>query len=425
MVTTLPRIHIALMGIERLVRNFDELALMLSLLPRSATGQKLTVYTQVIHSPLEGQRRHLILLDNGRTRLRASNLREALYCIRCGACLNACPVFREIGGHAYGSIYPGPIGSVISGALIGPELAPLAQASSLCGACREACPVDIDLPGLLRRVREGGQMNPASEGQGLSPLARRGLGIYSRIASSPRWFAASQKLAALGTWLLAPFSGMVRLPGFTGWGFSKDLPRFSGRPFRDRFSSIPEQPTQEAAPRSRAVTASPNAPNTLSISLAERFSRELESLGGRAVDAPNPQQAILELLRLRGVDRIHLEPDVLDEDLLREAGISVTHTPDPSVRAGVTRAICAAADTGSILVTDGEGSPLHASLLPEMHLAVLRRADLLPSLAQALARVRDTRAAVFITGPSRTADIEMTLTIGVHGPGELHVFLTE
>ncbi|MGB8982487.1 MAG: lactate utilization protein B, partial [Anaerolineales bacterium] len=151
MVTTLPPVHIALMGMERLVRNLDDLALMLSLLARSATAQKLSVYTQLIHAPLPGQQRHLVLLDNGRTRLRNSPLKESLYCIRCGSCLNACPVFRELGGHAYDSPYSGPIGSVISAGFFGPDFIPLAQASSLCGACREACPVDIDLPKLLTR----------------------------------------------------------------------------------------------------------------------------------------------------------------------------------------------------------------------------------------------------------------------------------
>src|SRR5688572_25333026 len=155
MVTTLPPVHIVLMGMERLVRNLDDLALMLSLLARSATTQKLSVYTQLIHGPFPGQERHLILLDNGRTQLRNSPLKESLYCIRCGACLNACPVFREIGGHGYQSVYPGPIGSVISAGFFGPEFVPLAQASSLCGACKEACPVDIDLPKLLTRVRAG------------------------------------------------------------------------------------------------------------------------------------------------------------------------------------------------------------------------------------------------------------------------------
>ncbi len=155
MVTTLPPVHIALMGMERLVRNLDDLAIMLSLLARSATTQKLSVYTQFIHSPFPGQERHLILLDNGRTRLLHSPLKESLYCIRCGACMNACPVFREIGGHGYHSVYPGPIGSVISAGFFGSDFVPLAQASSLCGACKEACPVDIDLPKLLTRVRAG------------------------------------------------------------------------------------------------------------------------------------------------------------------------------------------------------------------------------------------------------------------------------
>ena len=161
MVTTVPKTHIALMGMERLAPTLDDLALLLSLLPRSATGQKLTVYTQLIHKPMPGQTRHLIILDNGRSKLRNSPLKESLYCIRCGACLNACPVFRELSGHAYIgrdlsiAPYPGPIGSVISPGLFGENYFQLAQASSLCGACKEACPVDIDLPKLLTRVRAG------------------------------------------------------------------------------------------------------------------------------------------------------------------------------------------------------------------------------------------------------------------------------
>src|SRR5215216_7515122 len=205
MVSTIPPAHIALMGMERIVPNLDDLALMLSLLPRSATGQKLTVYTQLLHKPLAGQTRHLIILDNGRTRLRNSPLKESLYCIRCGACLNVCPVFRELGGHAYigtdGSIapYPGPIGSIVSPGLLGENFVQLAQASSLCGACKEACPVDIDLPKMLIRVRAGQSPSPSGspkealrqgaqgeEGAGLSASAKFILRIYSRVARSPR-----------------------------------------------------------------------------------------------------------------------------------------------------------------------------------------------------------------------------------------------
>ena len=154
------------MGVERLVPSLGDLALMLLLLARSSSGQKLTVYTSLIHAPRRPQdpdgpqERHLILVDNGRMALRNTPLEESLYCIRCGACLNICPVFRELGGHAYVGAqgqetpYPGPIGSVLSAGLFGvADFGNLARASSLCGACKEVCPVDIDLPRMLLRGR--------------------------------------------------------------------------------------------------------------------------------------------------------------------------------------------------------------------------------------------------------------------------------
>jgi L-lactate dehydrogenase complex protein LldF len=213
---------------------------MLSLLARSATGQKLSVYTQLVRSPFPNQQRHIILLDNGRAKIRNSPLKESLYCIRCGSCLNACPVFRELGGHAYNSTYSGPIGSVISAGFFGSDFVPLAQASSLCGACKDACPVDIDLPKLLTRVRAGqapvdSNQSSVISGGGLSSISKIFLRIYSRVATHPRLFAISQKFASLGTYLLSPFSKYVHLPAFTGWGYSKDLPRFAGKTFRERW----------------------------------------------------------------------------------------------------------------------------------------------------------------------------------------------
>jgi L-lactate dehydrogenase complex protein LldF len=209
------------------------------------------VYTQLIHSPFPGQQRHLIILDNGRTRLRNSPLKESLYCIRCGACLNSCPVFREIGGHAYHSVYGGPIGSVISAGFFGSEFVPLAQASSLCGACKEACPVDIDLPKLLTRVRAGkapiGGDQSSMTSHGLSTPGRLFMQIYSRVARGPRLFSLSQKLAALGTHLVAPFHDYVKLPAFTGWGYSKDLPRFAGKTFRDRWDALDNRQIEASA----------------------------------------------------------------------------------------------------------------------------------------------------------------------------------
>jgi len=449
MVTTVPPVHIALMGMERLVPNLDDLALMLSLLPRSATGQKLTVYTQLLHKPLPSttlrtsQQRHLIILDNGRSRLRDSSLKESLYCIRCGACLNACPVFRELSGHAYigkdNSIapYPGPIGSVISPGFFGDNYVQLAQASSLCGACKEVCPVDIDLPKLLTRVRAGAASNnqlSINNGAGLSSLSKIFMRIYSRIATHPRLFAVSQKFAALGTYLISPTSEMFRIPAFTGWGYSKDFPRFAAKPFRSRVNSkLVDGRLVDGKLVNWSTDQTPNLPipnvpiPNLPIpnSPLQQFTQELTALSGYVVSTNNPTQAVIELLKSRGLNTIHLEPNTLDESLLQKADIVFTRDPDPALKAGVTKAICGLADTGSVLIVNGNGNPLHASLLPEIHIAILAKSKILPSLSDAMYLIKDTRAAVFITGPSRTADIEMTLTIGVHGPKEIHVFVVD
>ena len=427
MITTLPPIHIAIIGMERILRNLDDLALMLTLLPRSATGQKLSAYTQIIQSPLPSQQRHFIILDNGRTRLRNSPLKESLYCIRCGSCLNACPVFREIGGHAYKSIYSGPIGSVISAGLFGSEFVPLAQASSLCGACKEACPVDIDLPKLLMRVRAGQSPIAKPELQnphGLSTLATYFLKVYSRLARSPKLFALSQTFAWLGTFLVSPLSNYVHLLAFTGWGYSKDLPRFASKPFRKRFRHIATQNTNNSSPAKNKAELHNSPASAVQMDLVEQFTKELTAVHGLVHHAEDPTQSIVDLLRSRNINHIHLEPNVLDESVLSKAGITFSHEPDPAIRVGVTKAICGLADTGSILETDGEGSPLHASLLSEIHIAVLHTSDIQPSLEDAIQLTGKTKSAVFITGPSATGDIEGVLTIGVHGPGELIVMLS-
>lgn len=164
--TSLPRVHIAVMGIEKVLPRFADLDVFLKLLPRSGTGQRLTTYqsfiTGIKRQPGdEGpEALHIVLLDNGRSRMLAHPVtRQSLACIRCGACLNACPVYQQVGGHAYGSVYPGPIGAVITPQLMGiQKSAQLPFASSLCGACREVCPVKIDIPRLLLHLR--GEISP-------------------------------------------------------------------------------------------------------------------------------------------------------------------------------------------------------------------------------------------------------------------------
>jgi L-lactate dehydrogenase complex protein LldF len=458
MVTTLPDVHIALMGIERLVPNMGDLAHMLYLLPRSATGQKLTVYANLIFGPRrEGEpegssERHLILVDNGRSLLQRSSLKEALYCIRCGACLNACPVFREIGGHAYvgdqgqGTPYPGPIGSVVSPGLFGlAQFGHLARASSLCGACKEACPIDIDLPGLLLRVRAAGKGTLESQslakntGTHAHWMLKTGLGAFTWMATSARRFAAAQSLAGFASRLLSPFSNWMRLPSVTGWGYSRDFPRPAARTFRERFPGLAGNNTQPSIKPTHSHqgdrSESSNIPTPIRIPV-ERFAQELEILDGvftrcREDELAGSVQDLLahhQITRIQAWEARWLPDSLLDS--LRAAGFQVTHQADPNIQAGLTGALAGIAETGTLVLPAGPGRPLTASLLPELHIAILRASEIHPDLRTALAGERLTRliasteasSVVLISGPSRTADIEMALTIGVHGPGQVFVF---
>ncbi|HSD83523.1 MAG TPA: LutB/LldF family L-lactate oxidation iron-sulfur protein, partial [Anaerolineae bacterium] len=215
MTTTCPRIHVAVMGIERLVPTLDDLSVMLQVLARSATGQKLSVYTNLItgprraHEPDGPDELHVVLIDNGRSKILGTEIAEILYCIRCGACLNACPVYREIGGHAYGSVYPGPIGSVVTPALYGVAAwSELPHASSLCGACREVCPVRIDLPGLLLKLRH----QTAEAGKTPKSL-QAGLRAFRVAGTHPTLYRLGLKFAGFGTRLIASRGWIKRLPG--------------------------------------------------------------------------------------------------------------------------------------------------------------------------------------------------------------------
>jgi L-lactate dehydrogenase complex protein LldF len=478
MVTTLPPVHVALMGVERLVPGLDDLALMLLLLARSSSGQKLTVYTSLIHTPRRpqdpdgSQERHLILVDNGRMALRNTPLEESLYCIRCGACLNICPVFRELGGHAYSGAqgqetpYPGPIGSVLSAGLFGvADFGNLARASSLCGACKEVCPVDIDLPRMLLRVRAGKLNPPAGELKPAVPLEKRqaverhaplslrwGLRLYSWAAASPGRFALAQRLLAGVARLVAPRSAWLSLPAVTGWGYSRDFPRPALKSFHARWAELAQQAPPSGAtvigtvPLAEASASDSNVPtlersnvHSGSGDLVERFSQELINLGGEVTCCTLAElaESLLAFLETNQAHRLlawqapYLPLGILET--LAHAGIHVVHQPDPQAQAGLTGALAGLAETGTLVLPSGPGRPATASLLPEIHLAILRRQDILPSLetllsGEASAKLQallDASSVALVSGPSRTADIEMTLTIGVHGPRRVHVFCVE
>jgi L-lactate dehydrogenase complex protein LldF len=230
LVSSLPRVHVVILGMERLVPTLSELAVLLKLLGRSGTGQRLTTYTTLITGPRRAgeadgpDELHVVILDNGRSNLRRGRYREMLACIRCGACLNVCPVYRKSGGGAYGPVYSGPMGAVLVPLLVGLERAPaLAHASSLCGACSAACPVKIPLHELLldlRRDLVAERVAPWSE--------RAAFAAWSLLWSRPWGYRLSTLLARFGR----PLAGRIG-PG-RAWASGRSLPPLASRRYRDR-----------------------------------------------------------------------------------------------------------------------------------------------------------------------------------------------
>lgn len=242
---TLARVHIVTTGIERVVPTLDDASLFLRLLARSATGQDTETYTTFSTGPrraadLDGpEEYHVVLVDNGRSRMLAGPFRDMLRCIRCGACLNHCPVYGAIGGHAYGWVYPGPMGAVLTPLMQGLDVAwHLPHACTLNGRCASVCPVRIPLPDLLRRVRA------AQWARHLTPRQQRlALGVWRALATRPSLYHALERTAARVLALLAGRRGRLgHLPGASGWTDGRDLPAPTGRTFLERWQAGEHQP---------------------------------------------------------------------------------------------------------------------------------------------------------------------------------------
>ena len=259
MVSTVPKCQVVIMGMERLVPTFEDVEVMLNLLARSATGQKLTVYTSFLTGPrrlgdLDGpEELHVIILDNGRSaQLGDAIFQEVLHCIRCAACLNVCPVYRHIGGHAYGSVYSGPIGAVLT-PLIQQDMdqaGELSYASSLCGACYEACPVKIPLHDMLVHLRHRRVKLKLT-----SWMERVAFKSYQTIFGNVTLYKLATKSAYYG---LKPYAknGFVRKgpQPMHGWTDSRHFPMKPKKSFRDRWQELQEELKQE--------TNQPNHPDT-------------------------------------------------------------------------------------------------------------------------------------------------------------------
>ncbi|MFZ0114585.1 MAG: LutB/LldF family L-lactate oxidation iron-sulfur protein [Xanthobacteraceae bacterium] len=235
---TLPKVHIVLTSIEKLVPTLEDVAEFLRVLARSATGQEMSVYTTLSTGPRrpgdpDGPREyHVVLLDNGRSAMLGGQFRDMLRCIRCGACMNHCPVYQAVGGHAYGWVYPGPMGAVLTPSLIGIDKAGhLPNASTFCGRCEEVCPVRIPLPKLMRFWREREferQLSPAT--------VRTGLALWAFFARRPWLYGIATDLAARALALVGRAHGRFRwLPFARGWTDQRDFPAPQGATFQSQW----------------------------------------------------------------------------------------------------------------------------------------------------------------------------------------------
>ncbi len=240
--TSVPAVHVAVVGIEKLLPRIADLDVFLKLLPRSGTGQDLTTYQSLLSGPVpagaQGPRAiHVVLLDNGRTRmLDAEITRQSLACIRCGACLNACPVYQQVGGHAYGSVYPGPIGAVITPQLAGLSRArQLPFASSLCGACRDVCPVKIDIPGLLLHLRR--EVVEGKDAPSVRLAERMAFRVWRFAMGGAVRYRMFTALARLGQ-ALVPRALRARLPVLAKWAAGRTLPELAPRSFRSQWREL-------------------------------------------------------------------------------------------------------------------------------------------------------------------------------------------
>ncbi|AYZ65689.1 (Fe-S)-binding protein [Burkholderia ubonensis] len=240
MCTVMPRVHVAVTGIEKVLPTLEDLATAMRLLPRSATGQKTSNYFSLLTGPRgpgdeDGpEHMYVVLVDGGRTGLIGGEFQEMLRCIRCGACMNHCPVYQKVGGHTYGWVYPGPMGSVLTPSYVGLDRTlDLPQAATLCGECDSVCPVGIPLSHLLRTLREKQverRLRPWRE--------RAALAAWGFVARRPTLYALTTKLAVRILERLGGGGGMLRrLPMMGGWMETRDLPVPTGRTFRELYAA--------------------------------------------------------------------------------------------------------------------------------------------------------------------------------------------
>jgi len=426
---TLPKVHLAVMGLEKVIPRLADLEVMLRLLPASATGQRLTALVHFIQGlkvqPQGNQIFYLVILDNGRRRLAADpELAEALYCLRCGACLNVCPIFQVGAAHLYGRVYPGAIGI-----LLAPYLAPVGDICDLCtqcGACQEICPVGIRLADKIRGLRRHSRR--FRQLRGLTTAA-------GAVLSRPRWYRCLEPATRGVAWLTARHGGgLSGLPALSPESFhrrqrGRRRETLLGDKDQGRPPPPPCQPPRYPAP-DRGEAGQGTAEANLDLdSPTSRLAKRLREAGSSLAEIKGPADlarrlaAEAEPLWLEDHPWLHqvagelqklgVRPHIAQADWAPEAGTAVT------VGLG------AIPETGSVLVDSGAGPGAILAFRARKQIILLPRHSSRLSLAQALEYVRRRGPGLvsWLTGPSRTADIEKVLVLGAQGPLNLEIFL--
>ena len=476
MCTTLPDVLVTVMGIEKLVPTWRDMEVFIQLLPRSSTGERMNPYTSFWTGVTEGdgpQEFHLVLLDNGRTDVLADQVgRQALRCIRCSACLNVCPVYSRTGGHAYESVYPGPIGAILTPQLKKMEEGrTLPYASSLCGACYEVCPVAIDIPRVLVHLR--GRVVDTEPAWKPEKAAMRAM---YRAFSTRAAFERAQKAARLGAKPLARGGRITRMPWpMSGWTLTRDLaepPKETFREWWKRERGDPGAPSTLRLPPIERQTSSPSSGEppedaadarttvlgrirsaladdkpAVEVPRAYRQSSERSrarswtcspsgwgSTGPASTGAAPSDAAdlIAELCREREAKRL-IAPEGLPE-AWRPSGVELVADDDLSphdldqLDGALTGCALAIAETGVIVLDGGPGQGRRAlTLVPDYHLCVVTEEQVADLVTEAIERLEPAvsagRPLTFVAGPSATSDIELNRVEGVHGPRTLHVLV--
>jgi L-lactate dehydrogenase complex protein LldF len=427
--STLPKVHLALMGLEKIIPGLADVEPMLRLLPASATGQRLTALVHFFQGlkvqPRGNQIFYLVILDNGRRRLAADpEAAEALYCLRCGACLNVCPIFQVGAAHLYGRVYPGAIGI-----LLAPHLAPVGDICDLCtqcGACQEICPVGIRLTANIHRLRQ--RSRRFRQLRALTAAA-------GAVLRRPRWYRglepAARKLAGLtGRYV----GGLSRLPTLAPESFHRRQPdrwrealpgdESRGKPPHPPFEA-PRCPNPDEDEAGGPAAADPPDFDTPTALLAHRLQEAASSL--TEVQGP----AALARRLAAEAEPLWLEDHPCLQRVAEELGaLGVSpHLAQadwaPVAGTAVTMGLGAIPETGSVLVDSGAGSGAVLAFRAAKQIVLVPRDSSSLSMAQALEYVQRRRPGLvsWLTGPSRTADIEKVLVLGAQGPKNIEIIL--